>query len=363
MRLFALIAALILAASAAHAQNYTREELRLPMSEAGSRGLEALLVRPDAPGKYPLVVISHGAPRKPEDRERMTPWTYYPVAIEFARRGFAVAMVMRRGYGNSGGAFAERSGSCEQPDYIQSAKVSAQDVRAAIAALAKRPDIDGTRVLAVGQSAGGLATVALTADPPPGLIGAISFAGGRGSKADFVICNEARLIAAFQTFGKTSRTPMLWVYTANDHYFEPVLAAKFHAAFTTAGGKAQFIQAPAFGKDGHSLFSLIGIPQWTPHVDSYLASQKIAQRDTPMALPPLPVVTPPPQLSRRGRETFETYLRAGQHKAFAVSADGGFGWQTGRRSVDEAKAEALKFCQGDKGRECRVVFIGDQPAP
>ena len=335
-----LAVALILASAAAQAQNYTPEELRLPMREAGSRGLEALLVRPDAPGKYPLVVISHGAPRKPEDRARMTPWTYYPVAIEFARRGFAAAVVMRRGYGDSGGTFAERSGSCEQPDYVRSAIVSAQDVRAAIAALAARPDIDGTRVLAVGQSA-----------------------GGRGSKADFVICNEARLIAAFQTFGKTSRTPMLWVYTANDHYFEPALAAKFHAAFTAGGGKAQFMPAPAFGKDGHSLFSLVGIPQWTPYVDTYLAGQKIAQRDTPMALPPLPAVTPPPQLSRRGRETFETYLRAGQHKAFAITEDGGFGWQTGRRSVDEAKAEALKFCQGDKGRECRIVFIGDQPAP
>lgn len=293
----------------------------------------------------------------------MTPWTYYPVAMEFARRGWAVAVVMRRGYGDSGGPFAERSGSCEQPDYVHSAQVSAQDIKAAIAALAKRPDIDGTRVLAVGQSAGGLATVALTADPPPGLIGAMSFAGGRGSKADFVICNEARLIAAFQKFGKSSRTPMLWVYTANDHYFEPALAAKFHAAFTAAGGRAKFVQAPAFGKDGHGLFSLNGIPQWTPYVDAYLVEQKLAQREAPMALPQLPAVTLPAKLSPRGRETFEKHLRGGQHKAFAMSGDGHFGWQTGRRSVDEAKAEALKFCRDDKERDCRVVFIDDQPAP
>jgi dienelactone hydrolase len=359
---FALTFAFTVCGGTLRAETYTREELRIPMREAGPRGLEALLIRPDAPGKYPLVIISHGTPRKPEDRARMTPWTYYPNAMEFARRGFAVAMVMRRGYGDSGGSYAELVGSCDQPDYVRSSRIATRDIRSAIVALAKRPDIDGSRILAVGQSTGGLATVALTADPPPGLIGAISFAGGRGSKSDFVVCNKARLVAAFQTFGRTSRIPMLWVYTANDHYFAPPLAAKLHAAFTEAGGKAQFIQAPAFGKDGHSLFSLNGIARWTPYVDGFLVTQKLAQRDQPMALPPLPAVTAPLQLSRGGRETFEKYLRAGQHKAFAITENGGFGWQTGRRSTDEAKADALKFCQGDKNRICRIVFIDDEAA-
>lgn len=354
---------MLLTAQAAAADTYSREELRIPMPAAGPRGLETLLVRPEVPGKYPLAIISHGAPRKPEDRARMSPWSYYPIALEFARRGWAAAVVMRRGYGGSGEPFAERTGGCDQPDYVYAAQASAQDIKAAITALARRNDIDGTRVLAVGQSAGGLATVALTADPPQGLIGAINFAGGRGSKSDFVVCNEARLVAAFGTFGVKSRTPMLWVYTANDHFFAPVLAARFHAAFTAAGGKAKFVQAPAFGRDGHRLFSQDGIPQWTPYVDAYFVEQKLSQRDQPMALPPLPALVAPAQLSQRGRETFEKYLRGGKHKAFAVSADGHLGWQTGRRSIDEAKAEALKFCVGDKGRDCRVVFIGDEPAP
>jgi dienelactone hydrolase len=347
-------------ATAAYSQTYIREELRIPMREAGPRGLEALLVRPDAPGKYPLVIISHGTPRKPEDRARMTPWTYYPNAMEFARRGFAAAVVMRRGYGDSGGAYAGRTGSCDEPNYVRSSQVATQDIRSAIAALAKRPDIDGSRVLAVGQSTGGLATVALTANPPPGLIAAISFAGGRGSKSDFVVCNEARLVAAFQTFGKTSRVPMVWVYTANDHYFAPPLAAKLHSAFTATGGSVQFIQAPAFGKDGHSLFSLNGIARWTPYVDGFLVTQKLVQREQPMTLPPLPAVTVPPQLGRNGREAFNTYLRAGRHKAFAISDDGYFGWQTARRSIDEAKGGALKFCAGEKNHVCRVVFVDDE---
>ena len=63
----------------------------------------------------------------------MSPWTYYPIAMEFARRGWAAAVVMRRGYGGSGGSFAERAGGCEQPDYVRASQTSTQDIRAAIA--------------------------------------------------------------------------------------------------------------------------------------------------------------------------------------------------------------------------------------
>ncbi len=228
--------------------------------------------------------------------------------------------------------------------------------------MAQRPDIDGTRVLAVGQSTGGFATVALTADPPPGLIAAINFAGGRGSKANFVVCNEDQLIDAFRTFGKTSRVPMLWVYTANDRYFAPPVADKLYAAFSASGGQAEYIHAPAFGKDGHQLFSG-GISYWTPIVNAFLAKQNLVLRPAPMDLPPLPAVTPPPQLSSRGRETFfEKYVRGGRHRAFAVSSDGHFGWQAGKRNIEEAKSGALKFCRG-VAKECRIVFIDDAPAP
>ena len=79
-------------------------------------------------------------------------------------------------------------------------------------------------VIAAGVSTGGFATVALTAQAPPGLVAAISFAGGRGSNADFAICNPADLFDAFRDFGKHSRTPMLWVYAENDRYFWPALA-------------------------------------------------------------------------------------------------------------------------------------------
>jgi len=269
---------------------------------------------------------------------------------------------MRRGYGASGGDLAERSGPCDNPDYVRSGRTTADDIKAAMIALGKRSDVDATRIIAVGQSAGGLGSVALAADAPSGLVAVINFAGGRGSRADYDVCKEDRLVNAFRTFGKTSRVPMLWVYTANDHFFEPRLAEKFYGAFTAAGARAEFVRAPAFGKDGHGLFSAAGIPRWTPYVDAFLTQHNLAQRATPAPLPPLPALTPPSQLNTRGREAFDTYRRAMGAKAFAVSGDGSFGWRAARRSIEEARRDALKLCEAGK-RECRVVFIDDAAAP
>ncbi len=71
------------------ADPYLREELHLAMPAAGAGGLEALLVRPNEPGRYPLALINHGSPRSADERPDMTPWSMLPEAIEFARRGFA----------------------------------------------------------------------------------------------------------------------------------------------------------------------------------------------------------------------------------------------------------------------------------
>jgi len=43
---------------------------------------------------------------------------------------------------------------------------------------------------------------------------------------------------------------MLWIDAENDRFFRPDLTHQMHAAFTAAGGRAQLIDAPAFGDDG-----------------------------------------------------------------------------------------------------------------
>jgi dienelactone hydrolase len=321
-------------------------------------GLEALLVPPSDPGRYPLALLAHGSPRSGADRVAMTPLAMLPQALEFARRGWAAAVVMRRGYGNSDGGWAETYGSCDNPNYIASGIASAADLKLALDFISHRQDIDPSHMIAVGVSAGGFATVALTADPPPGLAAAISFAGGRGSPQDDQVCHPERLVEAFRTFGNRSRVPMLWVYAENDHFFGPALAKQFDTAFTGAGGRVDFITAPAFGSNGHFLFSPSGIPEWTAYVDKFLQQQSLTMRATPLALPP-PTISTPKVLAPNGEKAFADFLIDAPHKAFAMSPTGSFGYQTGMRTVEAAKAGALKFCQ-QHTPHCEVMFIDDE---
>ncbi len=358
---FVAVAALLLAGAAvqgAAAGPYVEEELRIPYPAAGPNGLEALLVRPNEPGRYPLALISHGSPRSAAERPEMTPWAMLPQAVEFARRGWAAVVVLRRGYGDSGGGWAEDYGPCGDPNYVAAGNAGAADLKTATAFLQKRPDIDPARMIAVGVSAGGFATVALTADPPPGLAAAISFAGGRGSPHNDENCSEDRLIDAFRLWGKRSRVPMLWVYAQNDHFFGPKLAQELKNAFTSGGANVEFIAAPPFGTEGHRLFSPAGIPAWSGDVDAFLQRQHLVLRTTLLPPLPRPALDPPAVLSANGRNAFDSYLVSPPHKAFAISRHGHFGWQSGVRTIEAAKAGALQYCR-DGGNVCDVMFVDD----
>jgi len=354
----AMLATLIvcIAMQPAAAEPFHREDLRIPMEAAGPRGLEAMLLRPPGTRRYPLALISHGAPRDAAARATMTVNRLYRQAVEFARRGFAALIVMRRGYGSSGGDYAENSGPCARRDYLRTGRESTNDLRAAVEAMKQRSDVTIERFIAVGISAGGFASIALSADPPPGLAAVINFAGGRGSRAEDDVCDEDALVRAFASFGTTSRIPTLWIYADNDKFFWPELAHRMHAAFTRAGGRAQFIDADEFGEDGHSLFA-DGIAIWTPMVDPFLRAQNLGRRDLlpPPAAAELP---PPPRLADKGRAGFANYLTAGPHKAFAVSPRGAWASRSGQRSAAEAQQKAMEACS-KYAPDCSIYAVND----
>jgi dienelactone hydrolase len=356
------VAAVVLAFSyvgRAHAQ-LVEESLRIPMAEAGSRGLEAVMVRPDDDLAHPLALLTHGTPREADKRGEVTALTFVPQAREFARRGWTTVIVVRRGYGTSGGSYAEDARSCSShPDYYGAGRQSAKDLRASISYLSNVAHVDGSRVLSIGVSAGGFANVALTADPPANLVAAISFAGGRGSKKPDEVCNPAELAHAFGEFGKTSRAPMLWIYAENDHFFSLQLAASFYEAFTHNGGHADFIRAASFRRDGHGLFSSGGIPLWTPMVDGFLAAQNLKLRSDLLSLPAPPNVAPPTLLPAQAQLEWRNFLTYPEHRAFAVSRRGHYAYSYGRASENEAQKQALEHCTevASPGDGCELVAI------
>lgn len=351
-----LTLAFLLVASA-YAQRYVEREILIPWPRAFPNGLDAMLVYADLPGKHPLVVMTHGTSRKPEERAEATPWQELPQALWFARRGWVVLVVVRRGYGVSGGdPDTHHGGHCPHTDYQEAGEYSAEDLVAAIDYARKLPEVDDSRILVTGISTGGFATVALTAKAPPGVVAGINFAGGRGSQADHDVCNPDDLVHAYKSFGKHSRVPMLWLYAENDKYFWPELAQKFDTAFRSQGGQDQFVLAPAIGQDGHSLFRHVSA--WSSTVDDFLSAQKLTPLAEPLPEIKPPNVPPPPGLSEGGLRTFDAYLLLGLHKAFATSANH-YGFSVARMTVDEARQKALENCNraAEKKEACTVVSV------
>jgi len=321
--------------------------------------LEGLVIRPDDNAPHPLALINHGSPRDADDRPDMSPNRLWPQAAAFARRGWTAVSFLRRGYGHSGGGWEENYGSCSNPDYASAGRAAATDLAAVARYMLGQPYVAKDKWISVGVSAGGFATVALTADAPPGLAAAIAFAPGRGSRNADEVCGEQQLIAAFATYGKTSRTPLLWVSAPNDHFFAPRLVSNMTAAFSKAGGQLTFVAAPPFGDDGHQLFSSAsGMPIWTPIVDRFLADNKLTWRDRPIEITTSGVAAPA-SLSDSGRAAFRSYLESGPNKAFAISGVH-YGWVSGRRSADAAIKDALGTCQKHVSGKCSLANVNDK---
>ncbi|MFB3818648.1 MAG: alpha/beta hydrolase [Candidatus Methylomirabilales bacterium] len=108
---------------------------RLWIPTDGSR-LAAVLHLPDGPGPFPCLVASHGLGSSKESDK------YLLVAERFSRAGVAACRFDFRGCGESGGRFSDTTVSGELAD-----------LRAVIAAVRARPELDG-RLALMGSSMG-----------------------------------------------------------------------------------------------------------------------------------------------------------------------------------------------------------------
>ncbi|AIY44015.1 Dienelactone hydrolase-related enzyme [Collimonas arenae] len=227
--------------------------------------------KPAGLGPFPLVIINHG--RSATDRSKPARFRYIQQVRFFTERGFAVFVPTRLGYGDTGvEPDPEDSGGCNQKDYAPMAEAASTEVLAVLDYAKRQSYVNPERVLLVGQSVGGYATTATAARMPQGLVAAINFAGGAGGDPDKhpgVPCQGGKLESMYGQFGKSSKAPMLWIYTENDLFFGPKYSQEWYAAFTKAGGQAEYKLMPAFGKNGHLLFSS-GTNVWTPVVADFL---------------------------------------------------------------------------------------------
>lgn len=232
---------------------------------------EVLWVRPFGNGPFPLAVISHGTPRdmSAAARRRMRPQTLYFVAEEMAKRGWAAAIFMRRGYGETLGVVSDGYGPCSRPNFLDAANSTAQEFNNAIQELSKAPFVNPTEIIAIGHSAGGFGALALSGKDVPGLRAVINFGGGRASIGGEVICGKDQLIAAFRAMGTQSKIPSLWIYAKNDSFFRPDVAVSFFESFARMD-LAQLHIIDAVADDGHRAIQSAGGPLWLPKLDLFL---------------------------------------------------------------------------------------------
>ncbi|HEY4166311.1 MAG TPA: CocE/NonD family hydrolase [Reyranella sp.] len=234
--------------------------------------MDATVFRPSGNAKAPLMVMNHGSPAASSERPGMKRPTYTAVSSFFVARGYVVVLPLRRGYGATGGHWAEEYGRCNNPDYFDAGLRTAADIRAAIDYMRGQSFVAPNRTVVVGQSAGGWGTLALSSLNPPGVPAMIDFAGGRGGHQPGVgNCEPSALVKAAAKYGSTARVPLLWINSANDTFFEPNLVNRMVEAYTKVGGQAVHRPVAALGKEGHSLASSdSGAPIWRPLVTEFL---------------------------------------------------------------------------------------------
>lgn len=321
--------------------------------------LDAYAIRPDRPGRFPLVIMTHGTPGGGEGfMEKIvsrTPISFNVAAVALAQRGYATLSIMRRGFGRSGGGYSE--GLAAPCNYASGVRIGADDVIAAISAARNEPWVDADHILLLGHSTGGLTMLAAAERNPAGVVGILNFDGGYHSfAAPGEPCGSDRLVDAAASLGSAVRVPALWLYAENDQFYGPDLARQMFAAYTAGGAPARLQILPPFGKDGHDLVIQGRADRWLPVVEPFLTELKlptavVIDLPEPMSLPV------PPGLSPGCQRAFTGYVGyRSDAKAFAVNDKGGCGYGTGRTAI-EARDNALADCPR-RDNACHVYAVG-----
>lgn len=375
VRLGCVIATLMLALCPAAADTawpgLIQETLMLPIAlPDGSRvKLEATVIRPDRPERYPLVLLVHGTPRATGDAlgtamAQQSPADLLDPALAFAQRGYAAVSIMRRGFGRSEGRFAETlSGTCDNRDYLAVARTAAEDVSGAIAVLRGEPWVDPDRVLLLGHSTGGMAVTAAAATNPSGVVGILDFAGGHGGAGPDRVCSPDHLVEDAGIFGRTARVPALWIYSQNDHYIPVALGRRMFEAYVASGAPAQLQILPSFGVEGHAMLVMGPAELWWPSIEGFLNGLQLPTALV-VELPPRAAIPAPAPLNAACSAYFDYYVRANTDiKAFAWNRGGHCSSVTSvSRTIDQAGEEAMRQCTA-AWKECSLYAVGQSLAP
>ena len=361
--------ALAQGATEVRARDMSEDIVRIPVTvsdryqRSETRQMPITIFRPPGAGPFPLVIYNHGrsvaAKRAQQTRSRPEALARYLVA-----KGFVVLAPTRIGYWETYGDFdPEDSGSCRQMQVEPMAKAASDQVLATLAFARTLGYVDTSRWLVVGQSVGGLTSVATVARHPEGLLGGINFAGGTGGNPESspgAPCSPEQISRQWSRIAGGASAPMLWLYWQNDLYWGEAIPKSWDQAWVGAGGKAEFHSLPPIkGQDGHTGVNT-DMDHWLPLVDDFL--QRLGFRAPAIVGRPAPTgfarltdgSRVPVSASARDTGYLKNFLNAPKPRAFAVGERGAWGWAYG----DYATGRALGFCQRS-GQSCKLYAVDE----
>jgi dienelactone hydrolase len=246
----AWLAAIALVASPAHAAEIV---VQVPVSTFDTQGhavngsIPVTIYRPIGTGRYPVVIVSHGRPGLPGERQRMGRVRLSNVTATLLGLQMVVIIPTRLGYGAAGSSDPEYSVSCEDPQY-QRAFAAGADQVGAVVRLARTLDfVDPDRIFLMGHSVGGGVTATAATRHLPGVRAAVNFSGGHGGNLlrPGEPCRADVLQDTFASLGSVhAPVPQLWIYVDNDEYIASRYAKQWFDAFVAAGGHGEFKMVP-----------------------------------------------------------------------------------------------------------------------
>src|SRR5437016_136894 len=129
--------------------------------------LQARICRPLVEAPSRIVVIAHGT--FPNNRAAVPGRCDAEATRWFLDRGFIVILALRRGYGATGGDWAEGiyHTPCREPDYASAGLETARDIAATIDYATALPFARSEGAVVIGQSGGGWGAVAYNTMPHP----------------------------------------------------------------------------------------------------------------------------------------------------------------------------------------------------
>jgi dienelactone hydrolase len=245
---------------------------------SGAATLRATLWRPTGRGPFPAVLLNHGSGRTAEDLQRLGSYEQNAAKLGpvFARNGYVLLYLYRRGVGSSKGreidaaelmssaaaAQGEQARNALQLELLDGREMV--DARSALVYLRDRPEVDAANVALIGHSFGGSLSL-LMAERDPAIRAVVVF-----SAAGYSFDRSSDLRARLLTAADHIEAPIFCIHAANDYSLS---SGKVLDARREHAGKPHRLKIyPSAGstvESGHD-FLYGGISIWEPDVFAFL---------------------------------------------------------------------------------------------